>query len=247
MALMVCPECGKMISDIAISCPNCGCPSAVWQAKTEKKLLPIFAGTTFEFGKYPYGLAGEIKPIQWKVLALCPKLQIAILISEYIIEAKPFNNEFIEVNWKNSSLCQWMNGAFLSEAFSTSEKEVMLNPFNSMDRTSRVFLPTKEDVDNFLKNAERECKVTPYARKRGVSVDISTGMGSWWLNQVHNKYAMIINSAGVCGGIDYAPVQFGDIGVRPEIIISYIPEEDEQGEMFGSMGFVKISESNMKE
>lgn len=26
MALIICPECGKEISDIVPSCPNCGCP-----------------------------------------------------------------------------------------------------------------------------------------------------------------------------------------------------------------------------
>ena len=26
MALINCPECGKEISDKAVSCPNCGCP-----------------------------------------------------------------------------------------------------------------------------------------------------------------------------------------------------------------------------
>lgn len=28
MALINCPECGKLISDKAVSCPNCGCPAS---------------------------------------------------------------------------------------------------------------------------------------------------------------------------------------------------------------------------
>jgi primosomal protein N' len=28
MALIECPECGKMISDCAEQCPNCGCPKS---------------------------------------------------------------------------------------------------------------------------------------------------------------------------------------------------------------------------
>lgn len=36
MALMVCPECGKMISDIAISCPNCGAPLLFGKPKPKK-------------------------------------------------------------------------------------------------------------------------------------------------------------------------------------------------------------------
>lgn len=30
MALIKCPECGKEISDKAISCPHCGCPRTEW-------------------------------------------------------------------------------------------------------------------------------------------------------------------------------------------------------------------------
>lgn len=30
MALIKCPECGKEISDKALACPNCGCPSSEW-------------------------------------------------------------------------------------------------------------------------------------------------------------------------------------------------------------------------
>lgn len=31
MSLINCPECGKKISDKAISCPQCGCPSSEWK------------------------------------------------------------------------------------------------------------------------------------------------------------------------------------------------------------------------
>lgn len=34
MALIKCPECGKEISDKALSCPNCGCPSSEFNAKS---------------------------------------------------------------------------------------------------------------------------------------------------------------------------------------------------------------------
>ena len=32
MALIICPECGKSISDKAVSCPNCGLPSQYFQS-----------------------------------------------------------------------------------------------------------------------------------------------------------------------------------------------------------------------
>lgn len=33
MALINCPECGREISDKAVACPNCGCPSSEWEKK----------------------------------------------------------------------------------------------------------------------------------------------------------------------------------------------------------------------
>ncbi len=39
MALINCPECGKEISDKAISCPNCGCPTNIIQKEEETELM----------------------------------------------------------------------------------------------------------------------------------------------------------------------------------------------------------------
>ncbi len=35
MALIKCPECGKEISDKAVSCPNCGCPNSEFNKQKE--------------------------------------------------------------------------------------------------------------------------------------------------------------------------------------------------------------------
>lgn len=37
MALIKCPECGKEISDKAVACPHCGCPSSVWSNSNDLK------------------------------------------------------------------------------------------------------------------------------------------------------------------------------------------------------------------
>lgn len=37
MALITCPECGKQISDLAQSCPNCGFPIGFMSSKNEEK------------------------------------------------------------------------------------------------------------------------------------------------------------------------------------------------------------------
>lgn len=37
MALIDCPECNSKISDLASSCPNCGCPQSSWKKQPQKQ------------------------------------------------------------------------------------------------------------------------------------------------------------------------------------------------------------------
>ncbi|OPY84478.1 MAG: hypothetical protein A4E72_02213 [Syntrophus sp. PtaU1.Bin208] len=37
MALINCPECNSKISDLALSCPNCGCPQSSWKKQSQKQ------------------------------------------------------------------------------------------------------------------------------------------------------------------------------------------------------------------
>jgi uncharacterized membrane protein YvbJ len=37
MALMICPDCGKEISDAAISCPNCGLPRPAYERQSRDR------------------------------------------------------------------------------------------------------------------------------------------------------------------------------------------------------------------
>lgn len=48
MALIICPECGKEISDKAISCPHCGCPASEFYCEESKEKVLC------EFESCPY-------------------------------------------------------------------------------------------------------------------------------------------------------------------------------------------------
>ena len=41
MALIKCPECGKEVSDKALSCPKCGCPINVIVTETEQERINV--------------------------------------------------------------------------------------------------------------------------------------------------------------------------------------------------------------
>lgn len=44
MALIICPECGKEISDKAISCPHCGCPASEFYCEESKQFGDMSRG-----------------------------------------------------------------------------------------------------------------------------------------------------------------------------------------------------------
>jgi len=249
MALIICTECGKEFSDRAAACPNCACPTVVIlqelkaaQGKVSggaKNRLPIFAGTFFEFGRWPYEEDGDIKPIRWKVFALLQRQNLAILVSENIIDAKPFNSSFEDITWHTSTVGKWLNTTFLNQAFTRDEQSVMINPFENDDSFWRVFLPTSADLQNMFPEIEqRLCNVTPYARRNGVWTDAMTGCGPWWLqNVIGGRYATAVKPDGQCEVGTGIAVDYGDIGVRPIIVLSYTPVGQGDGE-FGYSGVV---------
>lgn len=52
MALISCPECGREISDRAVSCPNCGCPIKMVETKIMVKASSQFVGLACSYAIY---------------------------------------------------------------------------------------------------------------------------------------------------------------------------------------------------
>jgi len=76
---------------------------------------------TIIFGKYPQGKNGEIAPLVWRVLD-CTEKGI-VIITEKIIDCKPFNENGKSCLWDTCSLRLWLENEFMSNAFSADEKE----------------------------------------------------------------------------------------------------------------------------
>ncbi|MBR6366489.1 MAG: S8 family serine peptidase, partial [Lachnospiraceae bacterium] len=63
------------------------------------------------------------EPIEWEILD--ENANGKLLISRYVLDAVPFNNEHAEVTWETSSLREWLNNDFLNEAFSKAEQTLI--------------------------------------------------------------------------------------------------------------------------
>ena len=118
----------------------CGCMSSSKSTstavtKSDKQILPdpakVKTGNTFSFGRYEQDNDPEngAEPIEWQVLAI--KDGKALAISRYALDAKPFNDSYINVTWKRSTVRKWLNGEFYNSAFNSSEKAVITNIQNS--------------------------------------------------------------------------------------------------------------------
>ena len=148
-------------------------------------------GETIEFGNYPQEEDGTEKPIEWIVMK--NEGNQVLLLSKYVLDAKPYNEELEEVTWETSDIRQWLNNEFYTTAFNKTEKakiqaSLIKNEDNSWSGTSggndtedKVFLLSEKEVETLFSNdEERIAKATEYAEKSGVYVNEEKAAW-WWL------------------------------------------------------------------
>lgn len=98
-------------------------------------------GDIVSFGTYEY-LEGTESSLQWEVLAKDGNK--LMLISRYVLEEQPYNEEYENVTWETCTLRKWLNGEFYNKVFSESEKKkinttYVINPDNVRSRDGYVY------------------------------------------------------------------------------------------------------------
>lgn len=193
-------------------------------------------GNIIEFGSYYQDDLSRKTPIKWRILDI--KDGKALLISELLLDAQPYNKEFKEITWENSSIRDWLNNEFINEAFNSQEKSrISLTLLDNCDNPEygtnagndtkdKVFLLSLDDVYKYLPNEnQRAIKVTAYAKKRGAYVcrsdDCRKGNGVWWLRSPgkDQSYATDVYFSGdIFGRGDLVVIH--DNAVRPALYIN---------------------------
>ena len=180
--------------------------------KIENKKNCFNFGSIVSFGRY------KGMPLRWKC---CSETQgKVILINENIVDSMPYNNNFVECNWANSSIRSFLNNDFYEVAFSDEEKKMIIcvithtedNPKygtpGGEDVSDRVFLLSINEVNYYLKtDKEREKKPTDYAKRNGAYCNRKNKNGYWWLRNTG------YHSTGACGVDDYGYVSRSGNGV----------------------------------
>ena len=185
-------------------------------------------GETIEFGNYPQDKDGTEKPIEWIVMK--NEGNQVLLLSKYVLDAKPYNKELKAVTWETSDIRQWLNNEFYTTAFNKAEKakiqtSLTKNEDNSKYGTSggndtedKVFLLSEKEAETLFSNDEEKiAKATEYAEKSVVYVNEEKAV-LWWLRSPgsDSRSAAVVDNYGwVIGGGGYVDDSGG--GVRPAL------------------------------
>ena len=161
----------------------------------------IHVGDILTFGSYEQDNNPDNgpEPIEWQVLAV--ESSRALVISRYGLDAKPYNEELVNVTWETSTVRAWLNGAFYENSFSPEEKvriqEVLnQNPDNPIrgarggnDTKDRIFLLSIDEAEQYFRDDKaRECRGTEYANANGAQI-----------SDVNKKCVWMLRSPGVHG------------------------------------------------
>lgn len=171
--------------------------------------------------------------IEWLVLDVDGDR--ALVISRYLLDCKPYNEDRVDITWEDCTLRYWLNDYFFYNAFDEDEQDRILtakvkadiNPYYRStdpgdDTRDRIFLlSVKEAEFYFDSDRERRCAATEYAIAQGAgsSGDYSTVDGEdtcwWWMRSTANyqNRAALVDKDGSADYRNY--VNTRDDGVRP--------------------------------
>ncbi len=191
-------------------------------------------GDTVIFGGWEQDnfLSSGNEKIAWRVLA-AEKDKI-LLLSEMILDSKPYNDVRKSTSWETCSLRKWLNKDFLNGAFTAAEQAEIItadtvNDGNAVynipggnDTKDKIFLLSTGEAKMYLSNLEVRCaKGTGFAKSEGLFAYPDgpyKGKSSWWLR---SPGANLFSAADVFYSGDAGDVyDFADnasVGVRPAL------------------------------
>ncbi|MBQ9396655.1 MAG: hypothetical protein IJU23_14215 [Proteobacteria bacterium] len=163
-------------------------------------------GDIITFGHYEQDndTSNGKEPIEWRVLDLNNDGQF-LIISDKVLDSKPYNTTYINITWEMSTIRSWLNGYgssyntvgtsymsdnFIDTAFTDDEKAKIIasnvpahtNPHYSStpagnETTDKIFLLSVVETENYFKTDEaREAYATLYAVSNNVFAKNSSKM-----------------------------------------------------------------------
>lgn len=188
----------------------------------EKPAAPdvsVIPGRTVVFGHFEQDGSADngAEPIEWQVLDTADGK--ALLVSRYGLDTGAYHKEWAEVTWEACSLRAWLNGDFLSSAFTAQEQGFILltsvdnsaaqgnsrwQADGGSDTQDSVFLLSCAEIEKYFpEKVSRICLPTAVALKHGAYTGSSVTadgrpIGWWWLRSpgVDQKRAAYLHPTG---------------------------------------------------
>ena len=200
-----------------------------------------YPGQNVSFGRYEQdnNLGNGPEPIVWRVLDVSNRK--ILLLSEYAIDAQPYNKTYAGVTWETSSLRSWLNDYFYYTAFDSSEQASIAETLVSnnanpaygtnggRDTYDRLFLLSISEVERYFREGvQLQCYATQYTKTMGIKRDPSAkdarrgDLWWWWLRTPgsQQQYGSTVNLDGAIVKIGYH-VDDAYCGVRPAMWVNY--------------------------
>ena len=185
----------------------------------------VSVGSVIKFGNYPQNRKDKKEPIEWRVLAV--EGGKALLISQYALDCKRYNEERKDTSWEECTLRKWLNNDFVNVAFNSEEQNYILlseltadkNPNyytnQGFDTDDKIFILSVKEVDKYLKSdIDRGCVPTKFAVNNGAYQDKNNGQCRWWLRSLghYSDFATFIHTDGSvhCIG-NYVNFNYGSV------------------------------------
>ena len=208
-------------------------------------------GDVVTYGRYPQKKGGtDETPVEWIVLDV--RENKALLLSQYALDSKPYNDQTTTVTWETCTLRAWLNGEFLSMAFSKGERKAILttvvdnsesqiragwNAIGGNDTRDQIFLLSYGEAKTYLgfngsSSMSPRAIQTPYAKMRsGQSFGTyKQESGNWWLRSPGRlqNYAAIVQSDGSEGFVQVGHYEYTSDAtfVRPALWIDLSANTD---------------------
>ncbi|MCR4671659.1 MAG: DUF6273 domain-containing protein [Lachnospiraceae bacterium] len=158
----------------------------------DEALYNADVGDTVYFGTYEQDndTSDGKEDIEWIVLA--KEKDRILVISKYALDSQAYNTKFKDVTWEECSLRRWLNGSFMTAAFTkadqahiltvtvTADKNPEVDSSPGNDTQDQVFLLSIAEAEKyFCSDSARQCEATAYAEAQRATVS-DTGC-VWWL------------------------------------------------------------------
>ena len=216
------------------------CPLTLAE-ETAEEPAPAVAevGAVITFGRYEQDAdtSDGSEPIEWRVLAV--EDGKALLVSDKALTARPFNDTYAPFSWVDSSLRAWLNGEFMSGAFTPKEAAAIVaasvdnsaaqgcedypppSEAAAAPTTDRVFILSYGEIQRYFsgRSAKRfQCELTAQAVADGAFVGSANSYGWWWLRSPGAKPN---DAAGMrnTGRVNHRDVSSVSGAVRPAMWI----------------------------